>query len=93
MDEEVNRRMERRGEKREGERVMDGRSAREDRREISSGRGGFVAVRRSPEKFSRGDQCRGKGRRWRRKGGVERDAMKEECRVCTRGRLDSQGSW
>lgn len=62
MDEEVNRRMERRGEKREGERVMDRRSAREDRREVSSGRGGFVAVRRSPEKFSRGDQCRGEGK-------------------------------
>lgn len=62
MDEEVNRRMERRGEKRDGERVMDGRSAREDRREVSSGRDGFVAVRRSPEKFNRGDQCRGEGK-------------------------------
>lgn len=30
-----------------------GRGVREDRGEVSSGRGGFVAVRRSPEKSAR----------------------------------------
>lgn len=64
----MNRRIKRKVEKREGERVMDRRSAREDRRKVSSGRGGFVAMRRSPEKFSRGDQCQGEGKTVEEKG-------------------------
>lgn len=52
-EEMVYGRLDRRREEREGEKLDVGRGVREDRREVSSGRGGFVAVRRSPEKTAR----------------------------------------
>lgn len=59
-EEMVYGRLDRRREEREGEKLDVERGVREDRREVSSGRGGFVAVRRSPEKTARVHSVGGK---------------------------------